>query len=164
MLKKFALAAVIAALSGVAAAGDVNSFYVGADVGATKYDGLSGNKTSVGIYGGYNFNSNFAAELSYRNLGDIDFAPVSVKVKQTAISAIGAYPLTNEMKVYGRLGYNDLSASAEYKGAKATASTSGALFGLGLSYQFAPKVVGRVEFQRPSSDSKNFHVGVAYQF
>ncbi len=164
MLKKFAVAAVIAALSGAAFAADTNSVYVGADVGATKYDGLSGNKTSVGIFGGYNFNSNFAAELSYRNLGDIDFGPVTVKAKQTAISVIGAYPLNTEFKVYARLGYNDLKAEAEYKGNKASRSTTGGLFGLGLSYQFAPNVVGRVEFQQPASDAKNFHVGVAYQF
>ena len=164
MLKKFVIAAAIAALSSAAFAADTNSFYLGADVGATKYDGLSGNKTSVGIYGGYNFNTNFAAEFSYRNLGDIEFGPVTVKAKQTAISAIGAYPLNNELKVYGRLGYNDLKAEAEYRGNKASRSTTGALYGVGLSYQFTPNVVGRIEYQRPASDATNFHVGVAYQF
>ena len=164
MLKKFAVAAVIAALSGAAFAADTNSFYVGADVGATKIDSISGNKTSVGIYGGYNFNSNFAAELSYRNLGDLDIGPVSFKIKQTSISAIGAYPLTNEIKVYGRLGYNNIDGEVVYNKVKYTGGDSGILYGIGLSYQFAPKVVGRIEFQRPASDAKNFHVGVAYQF
>ena len=167
MFKKIAVAAALAVVASSSFAAGNPSFYVGGDVGSTKLDGLSDRQNSYGAYVGYEFVPNFAVEVGARRLADFDVrvstTNVGVKVDQTAISLIGALPLGSGFNVFGRLGYNKLSAtaSANYT---ATDSTSGALYGVGVGYSFTPTVSARAEIQKPSSDSSNFSVGVSFKF
>lgn len=162
MFKKIAAAALFAAVSHSAAAAE--QFYAGADLGATKFQGISGNKTSYGVYGGYQFQENFAAELGLRRLGDFTLYGVDVETEQAALSLVARLPLSNGFHVYGRLGYNYLDASASYGANHASDNTSGGLYGLGLAYDFTPTVSARVEVQRPSSDSTNLSAGLTFKF
>jgi OOP family OmpA-OmpF porin len=66
--------------------------------------------------------------------------------------------------VYGRLGYNRLEAKGSVGNISASDTTSGALYGVGAGYVFSPTVMGRVEVQKPSSDSTNINVGVVIRF
>ena len=77
---------------------------------------------------------------------------------------IGSWPLNQQLDVYGRLGYNQLRAEASYAGYTYGEDTSGALYGIGLNYSFTPAIAGRIEVQKPSSDSTNISVGVAFKF
>lgn len=163
MLKKIAIAATLA-LSATATLAADTGFYAGADVGSTKFDGLSGRKTSFGGFAGYQFTENLAVEGAYRRLGTITVSGIDVDANQAALSLVGIVPVGNGFKLYGRLGYNNLEAKATANGTTASASTSGALFGIGMSYSFAPNVSARLEVQRPSSDSTNINVGVAFKF
>ena len=161
MLKKVAVALTLVAAFASAQAQSNNTFYAGADVGNTKIDGFdSADKLSYGIFGGYKFNDNVAAELNVRHLEKWSI----VNVTQTGLSVLGIVPVSKEFSVYGRLGYNNLSASASAGNTTVTSSTSGAMYGIGANFQVNNQVGIRAEYQRAASDTKNFSVGVHYSF
>lgn len=161
MLKKVAVALTLVAAFASAQAQSNNAFYAGADIGNTKVDGLDGaDKLSYGIFGGYKFNDNVAAELNVRHLTKIG----SVDVSQAGLAVLGIVPVSKEFSVFARLGYNNLSASASAGNTTVTSSTSGALYGVGVNFQVNKEVGIRAEYQRPASDTKNFSVGVHYSF
>ena len=163
MFKKIAAAAALAFVASSAFAAPT-AFYAGLDVGSTKVDGLGDNKASFGGFLGYGFNQYIAAELGYRQHGTWDYQGVDIKLKQTHLSVVGSYPLNGKLDVYGRLGYNQLRAVASYGGYSYGDDTTGALYGVGLNYSFTPAISGRIEVQKPSSDSTNLSVGVAFKF
>jgi opacity protein-like surface antigen len=164
MLKKIAAAAALALVASSSFAAAPTAFYGGLDVGSTKIDGFDDNKTSFGGFLGYGFNQFFAVELGYRQLGKWDFGPVELKAKQTHLSVIGSYPLNAQLDVYGRLGYNNLRAEASAGNVTYGDDTDGGLYGIGLNYNFTPQLSGRIEAQKPSSDSTNYSVGVVWKF
>jgi hypothetical protein len=159
MFKKIAVAAVLATLAASSFAA-APGFYAGVDVGSTKVDGLSGDKTSYGILGGYNFNQNVAVEVGYARLAKWNISGTSLNLDQADVSVIGTVPLNNQFSIYGRLGYNNLDASVDGY----SVATSGVLYGVGVGYNFNNKVSGRLEVQRPASDVTNVRVGVVYAF
>lgn len=163
MLKKIVAAAAIALLAGSSYAADAGA-YAGLDVGSTKVDSLSGSKVSFGGFVGYNFNENFAVEGSVRRLGRWDVNGADVKLNQVLLSVIGSYPVSPEFNVFGRLGYNRLSADASFMGNSGSGSSKGSMYGFGVGYNFSSQIVGRLEVQKPSSDSTNLSIGVAYKF
>jgi predicted porin len=160
MLKKIVAAAALAVMASSSFAGTPGTLYGGLDVGSTKVDGISGKETSFGGFVGYNFHQNFALEGGFRRLAKYDVVGEDLTLDQTALSVVGTVPLSQGFNVFGRLGYNHLKADSNFGGA----SDSGVLYGVGLGYNFSPTIAGRVEVQKPSSDSTNVSVGVAYQF
>jgi len=164
MIKKIFAAAALSLLASSSFAASPTAFYGGLDVGSTKVDGLDGNKTSVGAFLGYGFTQNFAVELGYRQLGKWDLYGIDVSAKQTHVSVVGSFPLSQQFDIYGRLGYNNVSGEASYGGRTYSAGDSGALYGVGLNYSFTPTVAGRVEVQKPASDTTNYSVGVVFKF
>lgn len=169
MFKKFAIAASIAAslasfATGATAADNATQPYIGVDGGATKFDGFSGRHGSFGGFVGLQFTPNIAVEGAYRRLGAMTVAGVDVSTDQAALSLIGSIPMGNAFSAFGRLGYNRLSADASLHGASASGSTSGGLYGLGLAYDASSNVAVRLEFQKPSSDSSNLSLAVAFKF
>jgi hypothetical protein len=164
VLKKIAAAAALALLASSSFAATPTAFYGGLDVGSTKIDGFDDNKTSFGGFLGYGFNQFFAVELGYRQLGKWDFGGADLKAKQTHLSVIGAYPLNAQLDLYGRLGYNNLRAEASAGNVTYGEDTDGGLYGIGLNYNFTPQLSGRIEAQKPSSDSTNYSIGVVWKF
>lgn len=164
MFKKIALAAALTLMASSSFAAPVPSYYAGVDAGSTKIDGYSDRETSYGAFFGYQFHTNFAIEGGYRRLADFDVIGANVTADQTALSVIGSLPVGNGFSVYGRLGYNRVDVKATTNGVSAKDKTNGGLYGIGASYAFSPVITGRVEFQRPSSDSTNLSAGVAFSF
>jgi OOP family OmpA-OmpF porin len=166
MFKKIAIAATLAMLASSSfAAGPI---YGGADFGSTKIDDVSDRHTSFGGFIGYNFHENFAIEAGYRRLADFDEVisntKVGVTVDQAALSLVGTLPLNSGFNIYGRLGYNRLEAKGSVGNISASDTTSGGLYGVGVGYAFTPTVSGRIEVQKPSSDSTNINAGVVIRF
>jgi len=164
MFKKIIAAAALATLASSAFAATPNTFYAGVDAGSTKIDDFGDNKGSYGAFLGYNFHENFAAEIGARRLGSWTVFGADVDADQYQASVIGTLPLQNNFNVFGRLGYNKLKANASYNGQSADADDSGVLYGVGVGYNFTPTIAGRIEFQKPSSDSRNISAGVVFQF
>ena len=155
MFKKLVIASALSLIASASFAQTAPGVYAGVDVGSTKVsdDGFSERDTSIGGFVGYSFNENFAIEGGYRSLFDKD----GVEVKQTAISGLAIAPLSNGFSVYGRLGYNHLSATD-------MDSENKAVYGAGVSYAVTPTASVRFEVQKPHSDVTNLSLGVAFKF
>jgi hypothetical protein len=167
MFKKLAIATVLVAASASAFAVEPQPFYAGIDVASTKIDGLD-REGGYGAFFGYKFNGNVAIEGGYHRVADTEYRFNGVRADLTLdmidLSVIGTLPLSNGFDLYGRLGYNRLEADADIGGFSGKEHDSGALYGLGLGYTFSPVVHGRLEVQKPASDTTRIVAGVAFRF
>ncbi|MES2296680.1 MAG: outer membrane beta-barrel protein [Pseudomonadota bacterium] len=163
MFKKIAIAATLALLASASQAATMQQGYAGFDAGRSSLDDYSGKYNSFGGFLGFRLNSNIAFEGAYRRLGSSG----GLSVNQTAVSVLGALPAGGDftqLSLYARLGYNQLKADGCDGNVCGVGSTSKALLGLGVAYEFTPKISGRVEYQKPTSDSSNLSVGVVFGF
>lgn len=160
MFKKIAFAAALAIVASSSFAQERPAFYAGADVGSTKFDGMSDRQSSFGGFVGYQLNQSFAVEVGYRRLADFD----SVTVDQTHASVIGILPLQSNFNIYGRLGYNHLDTKATAPFSGTIGSTSGVLYGVGVGYNFTPNITARLEAQKPTSDTSNVGASLSLKF
>jgi OOP family OmpA-OmpF porin len=167
MFKHIAAAVTLVAAASSAFAAEPQPFYAGIDVGSTKIEGFD-REGGYGAFLGFKFNPNVAIEAGYHRLADTEYGSgplrADVTVDQIAVSVIGSLPLSNGFDVYGRLGYNRLEADADAGGFSAKEHDSNALYGLGLGYSFSPVVHGRLEVQKPASDTTRILAGVAFRF
>jgi len=164
MLKKIIASAALAILTCSASAAVPNTAYAGVDGGGTKINGLGDNEGSYGAFIGYSFQENFAVEIGARRLGSWVYRGADVDINQYAASVIGTLPLQNQFSLFARLGYNKVKADLSLQGVSTDATDSGLLYGVGVGYNFTPTIAVRIEFQKPSSDSHNLSVGLAFQF
>ena len=164
-MKKSLMAVVLmAALSG----GAMAQGYAGIDVGSTKITD-AGSKTGFGIYGGYAFSKTMAAEFGYRKLGSGYSAVVpgfgTAKFDATVIQLSGLFgaEVSDGYVAFVRLGVNQAKV-------KVTSPVTGSdteskfLWGLGLDAKFTDSISGRVEYQKPASDTGTISLGVKFGF
>lgn len=167
MFTKFAAAAILVLTSSAACAAQPNSFYAGVDTGRTKIADLGGNGGSAGLFVGYNIHPNVAIEAGYRYLVGIEFDGPGihgdVDVYQASLGLVGSVPLSGRFNLLGRLGYSRVKAESDDLTVRGI-DDSRAVIGVGVSYAFSPAISGRVELQKPSGNTKNLSVGVAYTF
>ena len=164
MLKKIAVAATLAVLASTSFASDRAPIYVGTDLGTSKIDAFSGRTTGYGAYLGYALSPQFAFEIGYRNLGHFEERGVLARVHQSSFSMIGGIPMTTGVNLYGRLGFNRLSAQIEAGNLRESDSEGDFLMGVGVSYDINHEITGRVEFQRLMNEANNVSVGVSVKF
>jgi OOP family OmpA-OmpF porin len=117
--------------------------------------------TAYKIFGGYQFNTSFGAELGYVNLGkatisgvDPIVGPVSanIKAKGFELLAVGTVPLADKFSAYGKLGFFrwDLDAAVAVSGLSGSLSENGTdlTYGIGVKYDIAKNIGARLEWQR----------------
>ena len=182
MMKSIILAGVLATVSIGANAGN---FYVLGDIGQSKlevsFDGATGSKskTMYDLGVGYGLNENFAFELAYRDLGgisesDADYS-TSIDVTSLQLSALGMFPVGDNVYLYGRLGMARLNADAEFKdfsfpqnNESGSDSATKALIGLGMGYKVSDAFSLRAEYiQHAKWEDVTFSsitVGATYSF
>ncbi len=138
-------------------------WYAGAGLGQSKFkgdlscDGVSGfsctdTDTAFKIFGGYQINPNFAAELTYQDFGQVKLEGsglnASIKSHAFDISALGMMPFSGQFAAYGRLGvYFASSDGTSNVGVNASASNNSLTYGLGLQWNPMPNLGLRAEFQ-----------------
>lgn len=133
-MKKQLLAAALAlAASATAMAG---SFYGGVggqyqelDVGATTI-AVDGTSPGLRLVAGYNLSGTWAVEGVFSHARDMAVAQDRLKSDEASLSLLGAYPLSHNVKVLGKLG---LSHGRLSSGGVETSGES-VLVGAGLSY------------------------------
>ena len=160
MFKKITAAAALTLLASSAFAGPTG-VYGGVDLGSTRADNVTtdSSKASYGAFLGYGLNDNIAVELGYRRLGQWDNAYGAgndATINQTHLSVVASVPLKDKFSVFARVGYNKLNGAAD--------SSSGALYGVGVGYDFNQSLFGRVEVQKPTNEVNNIGVSVGYKF
>lgn len=117
------------------------------------------------LFGGYQFNRNFALEAGYFNLGKFGFNSTTVpagsltgqiKLQGLHLDLVGTLPLTERFSVLARVGAQAARARDSFSGTGAVTVTdpnpskrsASYKFGAGLQYEFSPSVWLRGEAER----------------
>lgn len=205
---RLSLVALAAAAGSLATAQD-GGWYAGGNVGQSRAliddEGitrgiLSGGLTVTGIedkkrdtglklFGGYQFNRNFAAEGGYFNLGKLGYTATTtpagtlageMKVQGLNLDLVGTLPFSSKFSGFGRVGltYADTQDSFRGTGAVTVSDPSPSKqagnykFGFGLQYDFTKMLAMRVEAERyriddavgNKADVDLVSVGLIYRF
>lgn len=163
MFKKIAVAATLAVLASSSFASE-RGLYAGADFGTTDWDGLAGRSSSFGSFIGYQVTRHVGVEANVRRLINTRESFTDVRVVQTGVSVLGTLPLSNGMSLFARLGYNHLEGAGTRNGVVTGETLKKTMYGFGAAYAFTPVISGRVELQRPTSDSNNVSAAVVFKF
>jgi len=150
-----ALAAVILALATTAfalpasAQLNMSSVYVGGSLGRSDFKTPSETDTAWRLFGGYQFHRNFAAEIGYHNLGQVNFVNGDRDAKIWELVGVGMLPVANALSVYGKLGgywgKSELHSSVVPSGDD---TNTGLTYGVGAQYDFMRQAAVRLEWQR----------------
>jgi OOP family OmpA-OmpF porin len=191
MKKQLLLGLVCAAgvLGAVSASAADYGWYIGGNVGQSKFKedcgGLTCDDTDTGykLYGGYSFNKYLALELGYVDLGKTTFSgtvlgtPARGDIKGSGVNfgVVGTAPFGSGWAAFGKLGV----ISGEAKASVAIPGASGSLketsteisYGVGVSYDVTPAgaVRGewdryRFDFQGNKGDTDLLSIGVSVKF
>jgi len=146
--------------------------------------------TAYKLFGGYQFNKNFAVEAGYFNLGKFGYTATTVpagtlngqtKLQGLNIDAVGMLPLRNNFSVFGRLGLQYAQAKDEFSSTGVVPvptnpnpgkNAANYKAGLGLQYDFNRSLGMRVEAERyrindavdNNGDINMYSVGLVYRF
>jgi OOP family OmpA-OmpF porin len=180
------------ALSGAFAASQASAQgFIGGSIGQSDIDDeiavelitsgtVDGKDTAWKIFGGYMFNRHFGLEFAYVDLGEVSYsgsffgAPVTggkIEVTGFNISAIGAYPVSEQFSVFGKIGLFiwEAEASDTTGGVPFSDKEDGTdlSFGVGVSYNFTRNLGVRAEWERFESsdaDASLITIGLLWRF
>lgn len=169
MKKVFLAGAIAAAFVAMPASAQ---WYVGGGVGSSKISGADGtaptappltltgadsSKASIKLYGGYQFTPNWGVEAQYtdlgnrdiaiRNGGGVQLATGSLKASQFSIAGTGTLPLANNFALFGKLGFSSNHGKVTALGISDSGSKTSPLIGVGVKYNFTPKLAMRFEYE-----------------
>jgi len=169
-------------------------FYIGGALGQAQIDldctgatSCDDKDSSWKIFGGYQFNKNFALEFGYGNLGEASLSgptpplgTTSVKFESTLFElvAVGSLPLADRFSIYGKIGLYRADTDADVSNSVLGSTTesdsnSDLTFGVGVRYDFTRNLGVRAEWQRYSdvtagdfgeSDIDVISVGIIWRF
>lgn len=145
--------------------------------------------TGYKLFGGYQFNKNFALEGGYFDLGQFGFAATtvpagtlngSIRLRGINLDAVGILPMTEKFSAFGRIGVNHAEASDTFSGTGAvrvnnpnpSQRETNLKVGLGVQYAFTPALALRAEVERyrindavgNKGDIDQISVGLVYRF
>ena len=142
--------------------------------------GMSRDERDTGfkLFGGYQFNRNFAVEAGYFNLGKFGFTSTTtpagtlngeIRLQGLNLDLVGTLPLTENLSAIGRIGAQAANARDRFSGTGAVAVLNANprktevnyKFGAGLQYAFNPSLLMRAEAERYRvNDAVGNHGGV----
>lgn len=136
IVRKLALAVTLATPMLACAEGS----YLKLGVGRSTYDGGEGNFHETGYLLAYGAmaDKNWGAEVGYVDFGSIgdgldsDGNPASLKTRALYAAGIGAYPLSPQVAIYGKLGL----AVKRYTAGSDSATKTSPLLGVGARWDF----------------------------
>jgi len=140
----------------------MSSVYIGGGVGQSKFkDGCTGvagfgvscddKDTAFRLFAGYQFNRYIAAEAGWTDLGKAKASgpggSVDAKASAFDLSAVGTYPVWEQLSILGRLGgyYSEGKFEGNLTGTK---NEAGLTYGVGVQYDFTKNLGVRGEWQR----------------
>jgi OmpA-OmpF porin, OOP family len=164
---KSAMVILAVATSAVAlpAAAQVNmsSVYAGGSIGSAERKDACGSIIAGGscdekdtawrVFGGYQLNRNFSAELGYHHLGEITAdagaAHATSKTNLWELVGIGAFPVMNTVSLYGKLGgYRAKTNLSSNLGGGGDETNTGLTYGFGAQWDATQNLGVRAEWQR----------------
>jgi OOP family OmpA-OmpF porin len=140
-MKKLLMAAAVAAalVAGQASA----QMYLGAGAGSSKTDNR---EDSWKLYGGYQFNPTWGAELGYNDLGQYRGADV----ESWTLAGTGTMPLNERWSLLGKLG-----VAMNRPQSAGLSDRTDLLMGLGVGYTLSRNVGLRLEYEDFGKMAKN---------
>lgn len=180
MNRKLALAgmAVIACVFGNNAHADEESGpYLGAGFGWVKDEVAWFEDSGLGfkIYGGYEFNRYFAAELAYIDAGTLkdSIGGFDLKIESSGIVAavLGKLPLSDSFSLFAKVGYSHYEETSTVSSGSFSYSSKNEaddpLYGIGAEFSLGERVKLRAEYEIvdiPDADFDIFTVGATFRF
>lgn len=171
MFKKIAIAATLALISASALAESPSRFYAGADVVSTSMRDVEGSETGFGGFAGFRINETFAVEGTLRRLAKEG----NIKFNQAAVSMVATGHAAGEWEkfsVFARAGVNRVNARGcnvittptEVTTVCGDGGLTRGLIGMGMGYDFTPRVTARLEVQKPHTDFTTVSLSVGFNF
>lgn len=177
-MKRIAIAILLSAATVPAFASDM---YIGLRGGQAKtnIDNNTFNNSTVtssdptgwGVFVGHDFNSNFALEGEYLNLGEIKAGASSAKSTGVSLSGVGSIPFNQYFSLFGKLGIAMITGKpgGAYVGNEATSKAW--TYGLGAQFNLNPSVGIRLGWDKYkfndsglNGDASFTSVGVLFKF
>lgn len=145
----------LVAISAPALSQDIG-WYAGVGLGQSQFKNGCGvvalacddKDTTVGIFGGYQYNANLGAELGYIDLGDATAAGGSLSAQGLELAAVGTLPINPQWGVYGKLGLHRWDADGTRPGASFSETGIDPTYGLGVRFNLTRDVALRAQWQR----------------
>lgn len=165
------LCAVAAGSSVAANQQDQSGWYLGTGIGYStvspdlkdtrreKHSSQKKNGTGFKLYGGYQFDQNWALETQYIHLakyraegrGPMKGETLDVKVSGIAVNGVGSYYFGEDFSVFGKLGVMlskmDTDISGPGYGLYEKRVTTVPLLGFGAEYKLTPQLALRAEYE-----------------
>jgi len=146
------LAAVSIFVASLPASAQDTGIYLGAGLGKSKAlqvctnatGGCDETETSLRLFGGYQFHRNIAVEGGYQYFGTYSRGSSGLVSNALDVVAVGSWPITKELSVYGKLG----GYLARTSSAPASEDNSGLVYGLGGEWALSKDWSVRGEWQR----------------
>ena len=176
--RAIALTALVAAAAGISplAVAQDSGWYIGAMAGQSNFKDCTApncddSDTALGIFGGYQFHKNFAAELGYTDLGKAS-APgfADAEASGFELVGVGSFPLTERFSLYGKLGFFRWDVDSGGQSDSGTDLT----YALGVQWNFTKRLGFRAQYQvykdvgdsatTGSTDVDVLGVGVVFKF
>ncbi|MCG8435087.1 MAG: outer membrane beta-barrel protein [Gammaproteobacteria bacterium] len=130
-----------------------------------------------GLFGGYQLTDTWGIEGGYIDLGEASIdgsffeEPFSATVEVTGIEfvATGTYPITDDLRFFGKAGFISWEADGTASVAIESDSDDGTdlTLGIGIGYDFLEQFTVRGEYRRfdlDDADVDMFSIGVTYSF
>jgi OOP family OmpA-OmpF porin len=171
--------ATLALAASLAAQADTQpGFYAGAGIGTTSVgDDISGvddNDTGFKIFGGYNFTQNWAAEVSYFDLGEASVsgggASASFGVTGLSASVVGRLPVSDMFAVYAKLGFASYDVDVNFRNVQGfgsghlSDSDSDMIYGVGGALGFGGNFEARLEYEALNVDGDASMISISGLF
>jgi OOP family OmpA-OmpF porin len=135
-----------------------NNTYIGLSVGKSDFSlgSSSGifstdqNDTSYRLNAGNYFNPNWGADIAYTDFGKISRSGGTTKADALSLSLIGKYPMSNSVKLLGKLGasFGRTSVTSSAASGVLAGDTTGVgiLYGLGFEFAMSPQWSALLEY------------------
>lgn len=135
-------------------------FYAGVGLGKASLEedetGFDADDTAFKVFGGYNFNRNFAVEVGYFDGGEPDdrFSIGTIEASFTGLnfSALGRLPLNDRFSVFGKLGFASYEVDAKARIGNSVVATDDdsdedLSYGIGAAFNIGPSFEVRGEYE-----------------
>lgn len=152
---------------------NMSSVYIGGSLGRADQKVPDEKDTAWKLFGGYQFNRNFAAELGYHHLGEVSRGGVTTEARAWDLVGLGILPVANTLSAYGKLGLYYGQTERRTTGVNAKENDNGLTYGVGVQWDAIPALGVRLDWQRydqmggPTTgegDVDVLSVGVLYRF
>ena len=149
------------------AQGKESHFYIGGGIGQA--DAKEGDKTdtSMKVFGGYQFNKHWGAEVGYTDFGKSTSGGTEFKANAWEVVGVGTLPLGDgKFELFGKAGF----FQGEVKGGGSNESSAELTYGIGAAWNITKNLALRGEWQKYSdvgdgaTDIDVLGISVVYRF